>query len=97
MAARSWVPGLSAVVCTENGGPLSPDQFSRRPVTAMASRALLGQVKPESDFSIILSFMRRLSAPAVNLNAPLPLPPASPDRQATHFRARPHAGRAAPV
>src|SRR5258708_1259891 len=46
MAARSWVPGLSAVVCTENGGPLSPDQFSNRQVTPIASRALLGQAKP---------------------------------------------------
>src|SRR5215510_5239385 len=52
MAARSWVPGLSAVVCTENGGPLSPDQFSRRQVTATAIRAPLGHAKL-LDFSVM--------------------------------------------
>jgi hypothetical protein len=55
MAARSWVPGLSEVVCTENGGPLSPDQFSRRQVTATTSRAPFGQAKPGLDFSVMPS------------------------------------------
>jgi hypothetical protein len=52
MAARSWVPGLSAVVWTENGGPLSPDQFSRRQVTATAIRAPFGHAKL-FDFSVM--------------------------------------------
>src|ERR1700730_8256320 len=52
MAARSWVPGLSEVVCTENGGPLSPDQFSKRQVTATAIRARFGHAKL-FDFSIM--------------------------------------------
>src|SRR5262249_32918087 len=52
MAARSWVPGLSAVVCTEKGGPLSPDQVSNRQVTATAIRARLGHVNP-FDFSVM--------------------------------------------
>src|SRR5271163_2589221 len=54
MAARSWVPGLSEVVCTENGGPLSPDQFSRRQVTATAIRAPFGHAKL-FDFSVMTS------------------------------------------
>src|ERR1700735_3807811 len=46
MAARSCVPGFSEVVCTENGGPLSPDQFSIRQVIATAIRAPFGQENP---------------------------------------------------
>src|SRR3954452_15295274 len=46
MAARSGVPGLSDVVCTENGGPFPSDQFSSRHVTTTATRASLGQRKP---------------------------------------------------
>src|SRR5579859_6279509 len=50
MAARSWVPGFSDVVCTEKGGPLSPDQFSHRQVTTTAIRAPFGQPNwPEED------------------------------------------------
>jgi hypothetical protein len=50
MAARSWVPGLSAVVCTENGGPLPSDQFSHRQVITTAMRASFGQLKPLAFF-----------------------------------------------
>src|SRR5450631_341980 len=50
IAARSCVPGLSEVVCTENGGPLPSDQFSHRQVITTATRALLGQAKPLAFF-----------------------------------------------
>jgi hypothetical protein len=46
MAARSCVPGFSEVVWTENGGPLSPDQFSIRHVIATTMRAPFGHVNP---------------------------------------------------
>src|SRR5476651_2698910 len=46
IAARSCVPGLSEVVCTENGGPLPSDQFSHRQVITTAMRASFGQEKP---------------------------------------------------
>src|SRR5262249_17871510 len=45
-AARSCTPGFSAVVWTENGGPLPSDQVSRRHVTATATRAPPGHSKP---------------------------------------------------
>jgi hypothetical protein len=35
------------VVCTEKGGPLSPDQFSQRQVTTTAVRAPFGHAKPD--------------------------------------------------
>jgi hypothetical protein len=40
------VPGLSAVVWTEKGGPFPSDQFSHRQVITTATRASFGQEKP---------------------------------------------------